>query len=61
MDPETTTLAERWDMIEKLTVEEWAKKGIDVRALPVNRKVGRLIRRLPDGTEQVIREWSEDS
>jgi hypothetical protein len=39
-----TTVEERWKMMRQLTIDEWAKKGIDITKLSMRKDVERLIR-----------------
>lgn len=43
-DPSNTTVEERFHLVWQLTIEEWAKKGIDITKLPMQKDVVRLIR-----------------
>jgi hypothetical protein len=40
----TSSVEERWNTVRHLTVEAWAKKGIDITKLPMRKDVERLIR-----------------
>ena len=44
MDPKTTSLDERFEMMYELTIEAYARIGIDVRDVPMRRNVVRLFR-----------------
>jgi hypothetical protein len=48
------TPGERIGLTWARTVAEYLKRGIDVRDQPLRRDLARLVRRLPDGTEQVL-------
>ena len=43
-DPKNMTVQERWNLVWQLTIEEWAKKGIDITKLPMRKDVVRKIR-----------------
>ena len=44
VDMSDKAIAERMNLVWQLTVEEWAKKGIDVANRPMRKDVERLIR-----------------
>ena len=52
-DMEAMTPDERVGLMWPLAVAEWLKRGIDVRNQPFRRDVVEIIRRLPDGAEEV--------
>lgn len=39
-----TTVEERWNMMWQMTVDAWAKKGVDITKLPMRKDIVRLIR-----------------
>ena len=45
---------ERVGLMWPMAVAEYLKRGIDVRNQPFRRDVEKIIRRRPDGTEEVI-------
>jgi hypothetical protein len=44
IDLRETTVEQRLELVSRLTIEEWAKKGIDITNLPMRKDVERLIR-----------------
>lgn len=44
VDMSDKAVEERWHLVWQLTIQEWAKKGIDVANQPMRKDVTRLIR-----------------
>jgi hypothetical protein len=53
-DIEAMTAGERIALMWPITVAGYLKQGIDVRNQPFRRDVVKIIRRRPDGTEEVV-------
>jgi hypothetical protein len=47
-DLRNMTVEQRFAMVWQLTVDEWAKKGIDVTNMPMRKDVERVIRNGPN-------------
>lgn len=44
IDMSSKAIDERWNKVWQLTVEEWARKGIDITGLPMQKDVVQLTR-----------------
>lgn len=52
VDVRDLSIEQRFAMVWQLTVEEWARKGIDVTNLPMRRDVERVIRNGPNHDDE---------
>ena len=56
---EAMTVDERTGLMWPIAVLDWARRGIDVTNQPFRRDVAKLVRRLPDGSEQIL--WQSEA
>ncbi len=56
---EAMTVDERIGLMWPIAVLDWARRGIDVTNQPFRRDVAKLVRRLPDGSEQIL--WQSEA